>query len=66
MSDVQNPAACLACRRGSEDVPLIAFKYQGGDHFICPQHLPILIHDPTKLADVLPGAEGMSPAKHED
>lgn len=66
MSDGRAPATCLACKRDSNDVPLIAFRYQGGDHFICPQHLPILIHDPAKLAGVLPGAEGMSPAEHED
>ena len=59
-------AGCLVCERGSSEVPLIAFRYQDADLWICPQHLPILIHDPAKLADRLPGAEGMSPAGHTD
>ena len=59
-------AACLVCSRPSDAVPLIAFRYRGLDRWICPQHLPVLIHDPTRLADVLPGAEDMSPADHHD
>ena len=59
-------ASCLVCKRTSDEIPLIPFQYQGGDHFICPQHLPILIHDPAKLAGILPGAEGMSAADHAD
>lgn len=59
-------AACLVCERGSAEVPLIAFRYRDADLWICPQHLPILIHDPVKLADRLPGAEGMKPAEHHD
>ena len=58
--------AYLACKRESNEVPLIAFMYQRGDHIIWPQHLPILIHDPTKLAGVLPAAEGRSPAGDDD
>lgn len=59
-------AACLVCRRGDREIPLVAFRYQGTEHHICSQHLPTLIHSPARLADVLPGAEGMSPADHED
>jgi hypothetical protein len=67
MTEAAAPAAgCLVCARRSEDIPLIAFRYQGSDLWICPQHLPILIHDPTSLAGVLPGAEGMAPAEHSD
>lgn len=57
---------CLACDRDSEVVPLIRLEYQGRDLAICPQHLPILIHDPTRLAGRLPGAEGLEPADHHD
>jgi hypothetical protein len=32
-------------------------EYQGSTYWICPQHLPILIHKPAQLADKLPGAE---------
>jgi hypothetical protein len=59
-------AVCLVCKRPSDEVPLIAFQYKGSDLWICPQHLPILIHDPTKLASVLPGAEDLRAADHHD
>jgi hypothetical protein len=59
-------ANCLVCKRTSAEIPLISFRYQNSDLFICPQHLPILIHDPTKLAEVLPGAGGFEPAGHND
>ena len=59
-------AGCLVCKRDSEQVPLISFQYKGEDLWICPQHLPILIHDPTKLEDVLPGAENLEAADHHE
>lgn len=61
-----NSSACLVCERTDQDIPLIQFRYQGAEHAICPQHLPTLIHNPAALAGVLPGAEGMDPAAHED
>lgn len=60
------PAGCLVCRKTSAEVPLLSFRYKGSDLWICPQHLPILIHDPTKLAGLLPGAENFEPADHDD
>jgi hypothetical protein len=62
----KNDVACLVCKRGSEDIPLIPFEYKGSGLWICPQHLPVLIHDPTKLADVLPGADSFEAADHKD
>jgi hypothetical protein len=59
-------AACLVCKKDSNEIPLISFQYKGSGLFICPQHLPILIHDPTKLAEVLPGADGFKAADHHD
>ena len=59
-------AGCIVCKRPSMEAPLIRFQYQGSDLWICSQHLPILIHDPTKLAAVLPGVEGMTGADHAD
>jgi hypothetical protein len=61
-----NSAGCLVCGSGSDAVPLIAFRFKGSDRWICPQHLPLLIHDPGKLAGILPGAEGLNPADHHD
>ena len=59
-------AVCLVCKRDSDEIPLISFEYKGSGLFICPQHLPVLIHDPTKLAEVLPGADGFQAADHDD
>jgi hypothetical protein len=56
----------LVCQQTSDEVPLIPFQYRGADRFICPQHLPVLIHDPAKLTGLLPGAEGLSPAQHDE
>ena len=56
----QGEAVCLVCKRDSDEIPLISFRYKGSGLFICPQHLPILIHDPTKLAEVLPGADDLT------
>jgi hypothetical protein len=58
--------SCLACHRGPAETPLIPLDYQGATHWICPQHLPILIHDPARLMGKLPGAERLSPAEHHD
>jgi len=57
---------CLVCKKPSDEIPLISFQYKGADLWICPQHLPVLIHDPSKLAGLLPGAENFRPADHHD
>jgi hypothetical protein len=58
--------SCLYCELNSNQVPLINFSYQGKELWICPQHLPILIHEPQKLAGKLPGAENLSPPQGHD
>ncbi len=57
---------CIACGRGSDDVPLITLEYRGRSFVICPQHLPVLIHDPGQLVGRLEGAEDLRPADHHD
>jgi len=57
---------CVACSRGPEEVPLIRFEYRDLERWICPQHLPVLIHEPSQLIGRLPGAEELSPADHKD
>jgi hypothetical protein len=47
---------CIQCERTSEQVPLIKLEYKGSEYSICPEHLPILIHQPAKLAGKLPQA----------
>jgi hypothetical protein len=57
---------CLACRRDDGLVPLIRVEFRGATFWICPQHLPVLIHDPASLAGKLPGAENLAPADPQD
>ena len=63
--DSQNPR-CLACGRTDEETPLVSLRHRGAANWICPQHVPILIHDPGRLIGVLDGAEDLSPADHHD
>ena len=46
---------CIYCERDDAHTPLISFTFQETAYWICPQHLPILIHKPEQLADKLPG-----------
>jgi hypothetical protein len=57
---------CLVCQRDSNSVPLISIDYRGGTFRICPQHLPILIHQPDLLVGTLEGAETLEPSAHHD
>lgn len=61
-----NQPICLYCKQDSQTVPLIQLRYQGEDMWICPQHLPILIHNPAMLIGILPGAENFEEAGHHD
>lgn len=58
--------ACLVCNRTAAETPLLVLEYGEQSFRICPQHLPILIHDPSRLVGLLPGAENLSPAEHHD
>jgi hypothetical protein len=60
-----NDKHCLACQRGSHEIPLIQLAYLDSLYWICPQHLPLLIHDPARLVGLLPGADKMTPAEHD-
>ncbi len=51
--------SCIACKRTEDELPIIQMTYLGKEIGICPQHIPMLIHDPTKLAGMLEGAENM-------
>ncbi|HUN65055.1 MAG TPA: hypothetical protein VMW43_03070 [Bacteroidota bacterium] len=55
---------CIACGEGSAETPLIELTYRSEQFWICPRHLPVLIHNPKMLAGKLPGAEGLAPADH--
>ena len=61
----EDQPACVYCRRTADEVPLIILRYREAETWICPQHLPILIHKPAKLADKLPGVEFLGePEEH--
>jgi len=55
----ENKKECLVCGRDENQIPLVQLDYQGKNYQICPQHIPVLIHDPGKLVGNLPGAENM-------
>ena len=66
MNQESSEKNCLACQRDAYATPLVRLAYREETLWICPQHLPILIHDPARLIGVLPGAENLSPAEHHD
>ena len=55
---------CIACNRDSAAVPIVKFEFQGTEYWICTQHLPVLIHNPAQLVQMLPGSDGLEPAVH--
>jgi hypothetical protein len=61
-----NNATCLVCQNDSDRVPLISLEYRGSTFRICPQHLPIVIHQPDLLIGTLEGAENFQPSAHHD
>ena len=48
---------CLVCKKPSAEVPVTKFYYQESEFYICPQHIPILIHHPEQLTGLLEGAD---------
>jgi hypothetical protein len=54
-----NEKVCLFCKQDEEHVPLVQVDYKGKTYHICPQHIPVLIHDPSQLEGMLPGAEDL-------
>lgn len=60
-----NQPQCLVCNATSDEIPLLTLTYQQGHYYICPQHFPILIHQPERLVGILPGAEKLQPHEHD-
>ncbi len=48
---------CIICGKTHLEIPLTQFDYKQTNFWICPQHIPVLIHEPNKMADLLPGAD---------
>ncbi len=49
---------CIVCEVSNQQAPLIQLDYQDQTLFICPTHLPVLIHHPEELVGKVSGAEG--------
>jgi len=54
MSEVKE---CIVCKKTSVEIPVTKFYYQESNFYICPQHIPILIHNPQELVGLLAGAD---------
>ncbi len=52
--------ACLVCKKSAKEIPVTKFYYQESEFYICPQHIPILIHNPQELIGLLPGADKLT------
>jgi len=60
MSNVSK--SCLVCECTDDQTPLVTVQFRGIEYWICAQHIPLLIHEPGRLAGKLPGAESLKPA----
>jgi galactose-1-phosphate uridylyltransferase len=48
---------CILCDKSHNETPVTKFEYRNSEFYICPKHIPVLIHDPQKLTGLLPDAE---------
>ncbi len=46
---------CLNCRTSDEAAPLVQWRYQGRNLWICADCLPLIIHKRHQLSDKLSG-----------
>jgi hypothetical protein len=51
-----NEKVCLVCKKDENMVPLVELSYKNQKYHICPQHIPVLIHNPDQLEGLLPDA----------
>ena len=45
----QPKASCLNCDRTETEVPLVTWRYQGRELWICPDCMPAFIHERDKV-----------------
>ena len=48
---------CLVCKKASTEIPVTKFYYQESEFYICPQHMPTIIHNPQELIGLIDGAD---------
>ena len=65
MTTTNTTANCLNCGRPETVIPLVSLRYNGDQAWICSQCLPVLIHNPQRLAGRLANAEKLEPAEHD-
>ncbi len=63
MSGTSDSKQCLACQRSVDEIPLLAVEFGTSRLWICPQHLPVLIHHPERLTEIFEGARDLSGAE---
>ena len=56
----ENKKACLVCQTDQSEVPVLEITYQDKKYYICPQHMPVLIHNPDQLKGMLPNADNLT------
>ena len=61
---METKTECLICNKSNKEVPLLALNFKDKSYWICPQHLPILIHHPEQLVGLLPGVENLEGHEH--
>jgi len=54
---IDNNQTCIVCEKNQNEVPIVQMIFKGKQLGICPQHLPVIIHDPQKLVGKIDGAE---------
>ena len=48
---------CIVCKTPSTEIPVTKFYYKDSEFYICPQHIPVIIHKPQDLVGILEGAD---------
>lgn len=48
---------CIVCKKSYMETPVTKFYHKDSEFYICPQHIPILIHNPQELVGLLEGAD---------
>ncbi len=56
---MNNNKKCIVCKKSSNETPVTKFEYQESEFYICPQHIPVLIHNPQELIGLLDGADNL-------
>lgn len=54
---IEDNKTCIVCKKTEDEIPLVIMTYKNQEIRICPEHLPLLIHEPHKLVGMLENAE---------